>query len=139
MSILVILEQRAKATQSWETLAAGQQLAAQMGMTLQAAVMGSDGIASCGGGKEAIKVWSVKHALLAYYTADGFTAACEQLIKKAKAAVVLFPHTYQVRDFAPKLATRFSQVFISDVISVRPERRFVEAASFESIRRTIRR
>ena len=35
--------------------------------------------------------------------------------------IVLFPHTYQVRDFAPKLATRFDQVLISDVIAVRFE------------------
>ena len=32
---------------------------------------------------------------------------------------MVFPHTYQVRDFAPKLATRFHQVLVSDVISVR--------------------
>ena len=30
----------------------------------------------------------------------------------------MFPHTYQVRDFAPKLATRFNQVLVSDIISV---------------------
>jgi electron transfer flavoprotein alpha subunit len=35
--------------------------------------------------------------------------------------LVLFPHTYQVRDFAPKLATRFQQVLVSDVISARFE------------------
>jgi electron transfer flavoprotein alpha subunit len=32
--------------------------------------------------------------------------------------VVLFPHTYQVRDFAPKVATRFNSTLISDVVSV---------------------
>jgi electron transfer flavoprotein alpha subunit len=31
---------------------------------------------------------------------------------------VLFPHTYQVRDFAPALATRFQQVLVSDVIAI---------------------
>ena len=36
-----------------------------------------------------------------------------------ESTLVLFPHTYQVRDFAPKLATRFSQVLISDVIAVK--------------------
>jgi electron transfer flavoprotein alpha subunit len=39
------------------------------------------------------------------------------LIKKTQPKVVLFPHTYQVRDFAPKLATRFSQVLVSDAIA----------------------
>jgi electron transfer flavoprotein alpha subunit len=36
-------------------------------------------------------------------------------------SLVLFPHTYQVRDFAPKLATRFNQVLISDVVGYRVE------------------
>ena len=48
-----------------------------------------------------------------------YTAALEQLIRKAQPAFVLFPHTYQVRDFAPKLATRFNQALISDVIAIR--------------------
>ena len=30
-----------------------------------------------------------------------------------------FPHTYQVRDFAPRLATRFDQMLIADVIGFR--------------------
>jgi electron transfer flavoprotein alpha subunit len=59
--------------------------------------------------------------LLASYTADGYTSALEQLIRKAGPSIVLFPHTYQVRDFAPKLATRFNQVLISDTIGFRVE------------------
>jgi electron transfer flavoprotein alpha subunit len=35
--------------------------------------------------------------------------------------LVLFPHTYQVRDFAPGLATRFEQTLIADVIATRLE------------------
>ena len=49
----------------------------------------------------------------------GRTTALEQLVRKVQPALVLFPHTYQVRDFAPKLATRFGQVLISDVIGIR--------------------
>ena len=62
------------------------------------------------------RVYSVNHELLAQYTADGYAAALEQLIRKVNPSLVLFPHTYQVRDFAPKLATRFNQVLISDVV-----------------------
>ncbi len=61
----------------------------------------------------------MEHDLLDSYTADGYTAALEQLIRKTQPKLVLFPHTYQVRDFAPKLATRFSQVLVSDVIAAR--------------------
>jgi len=71
--------------------------------------------------KKVAKVFAVEHELLKDYTADGYTAAIEELVRKVSPKIVLFPHTYQVRDFAPKLATRFDQVLISDVIAVRFE------------------
>jgi electron transfer flavoprotein alpha subunit len=108
---------------SWETLAAGQQLAAQIGQTVSAAVVGQ-GIGALAGelaGKKLERVYAVEHPLLAAYTADGFTAALEQLIRKVGPSIVLFPHTYQVRDFAPKLATRFDKVLVSDAVGLRVE------------------
>ncbi|MBZ5607789.1 MAG: electron transfer flavoprotein subunit alpha/FixB family protein [Acidobacteriia bacterium] len=121
--VLVIMEQRGGAwnRMSWETLAAGQQLAAQTGQTASTAVAGQ-GIGALAGElarKKLERVYAVDHALLGAYTADGYTAALEQLIRKASPSLVLFPHTYQVRDFAPKLATRFGQVLISDTIGFR--------------------
>ena len=76
--------------------------------------------------------WSI--ALLATYTADGFTAALEQLIRKFNPSIVLFPHTYQVRDFAPKLATRFNQVLVSDASASawNPARPFSFASFFRA-------
>jgi electron transfer flavoprotein alpha subunit len=65
------------------------------------------------------KVFALEHALLEHYTADGYTAALAELIKAEQPVLVIFPHTYQVRDFAPKLATRFAQVLISDVTQVK--------------------
>lgn len=103
---------------SWETLAAGQQLAAQTGQTVSAAVVGQAGELV---NKKLDRVYTVEHALLSTYTADGFTAALEQLIRKIDPSIVLFPHTYQVRDFAPKLATRFNQVLVSDAVGFRVE------------------
>jgi electron transfer flavoprotein alpha subunit len=130
VSVLVILEQQGGQwhRMSWETLAAGQELAAALGQPVEAAVVGK-GIGALAGEaatKKLAKVWAVEHELLASYTPDGYAAALEQLIKaeliqKAAPTLVLFPHTYQTRDFAPKLATRFSQVLISDVIAVRSE------------------
>jgi len=38
-----------------------------------------------------------------------------------KPTLVLFPHTYQVRDFLPKLATAVDRVAVSDVVSHRVE------------------
>lgn len=61
----------------------------------------------------------VQHDVLASYTADAFTAALAQLIESASPRLVLFPHTYQVRDYGPKLAARLSRPFVSDVIRLR--------------------
>ena len=55
------------------------------------------------------------------YTADGAASAVEQVIRRMEPAVVVFPHTYQVRDFAAKLATRFGRALVSDVIGFRVE------------------
>jgi electron transfer flavoprotein alpha subunit len=120
MSVLVVMERRGADwhRMSWETLAAGQQLAVQIGQSASAAVIGEAGELT---GKKLDRVYTIQHDLLATYTADGFTAALEQLIRKISPSIVLFPHTYQVRDFAPKLATRFDKVLISDAIGLRVE------------------
>jgi electron transfer flavoprotein alpha subunit len=118
--VLVVMEQRSGEWRrmSWETLAAGQQLSAKIGLTISAAVVGQAGELA---GKKLDRIYTIEHELLATYTADGYTAALEQLIRKINPSIVLFPHTYQVRDFAPKLATRFDKVLISDAIGLRVE------------------
>lgn len=125
MSVLAILEQQGGKWRpmSWETLAAAQQLATALNTDLEMAVAGS-GIAPLAveaAQKKASKVYAVEHELLASYTADGYTAAFEALIRKLNPALVLLPHTYQTRDFAPKLAARLERVLISDVIAARIE------------------
>ncbi|HMF53139.1 MAG TPA: hypothetical protein VK593_02235, partial [Edaphobacter sp.] len=120
--VLVVMEQRGGTwnRMSFEALAAGQQLAAKLGGECSAAVVGAgvEGLASEIAAKKLAKAYTVQHDLLGAYTADGYVAALEQLMKEASPNYVLLPHTYQVRDFAPALATRFKQVLISDVIAI---------------------
>lgn len=120
--VLVVLEQRAGVwnRMSFEALAAGQALAANLGVETAAAVLGEGvaGLAAELGAKKLAKVYSVEHPLLKEYSADGYVAALEQVVKQVAPAYVVFPHTYQVRDFAPALATRFQQVLLSDVIAI---------------------
>jgi electron transfer flavoprotein alpha subunit len=101
---------------SLETVAAAQ----SMGMPVSAAIAG-EGIAALAAQLPVDKVYAIDHALLKQYTPDGYTAALEQLIRAVQPGYVLFPHTYQVRDFAPKLATRFNQVLVSDVVEIRAQ------------------
>jgi electron transfer flavoprotein alpha subunit len=123
--VLVVLEHRGGAynRMSWEALAAGQQIAAASGQPLSAAIVGSDleVLNSELASKKLDKGYRVEHALLKNYTADGYVSALEQLIKKLEPSYVIFPHTYQVRDFAPRLATRFGQVLLADLVGLRKD------------------
>jgi electron transfer flavoprotein alpha subunit len=121
MSVLAVLEQREGVwnRMSFETLAAAQQFGSELNLPVHAAVIGSNttGLAD----KKLDQIFVVEHELLHAYTADGYSIALRQLIEKTGATLVVFPHTYQVRDFAPKLATSFRKVLVSDVIGHRIE------------------
>jgi electron transfer flavoprotein alpha subunit len=121
--ILVVLEHRGEWNRlSWEALAAGDALAAELHQPLMAAAVSGAGVDLAGMTKQnVVKAYAVQHERLAPYTADGFTAALEQLIRRLDPSFVIFPHSYQVRDFAPRLATRFDQTLIADVIGFHAE------------------
>jgi electron transfer flavoprotein alpha subunit len=113
--VLVILERRGDgwSRMSWEALAAGGILAARDNQPLSVAVVGNaDGLIA----GPAARCYTVKHELLQRYTADGYTIALEQLVREVDPAYVIFPHTYQARDFAPRLAARFGETLIADVV-----------------------
>jgi electron transfer flavoprotein alpha subunit len=120
--IWVVLEERDGHVSriSWEAVAAGQKLAALTGLAVNAAVVGAqtEALAAEVAAKAVSKVARVEHPLLAAYTADGFTLALQQLFENEKPTHVVFPHTYQVRDYAPALAARLGQALIGDVIAI---------------------
>ena len=123
MSILAVMEQRGGSwnRMSFETLAAAQQFAQELNTTASAAVLGDavDPLAAELAAKQLEKVYAVEHELLKDYTPEGYSLALRQLIEQVKPTLVLFPHTYQVRDFLPKLATSLGKVAVSDVVSHR--------------------
>lgn len=120
--ILVVMEQRQGRIGriSWEALSAAQRLATQLGKSVSTVVVGSEtnSLADEIAAWPLNKVVRVEHPLLANYTADGFSLALQQLIEEARPSHVVFPHTYQVRDYAPALAARFGQVLIGDVVDI---------------------
>jgi electron transfer flavoprotein alpha subunit len=124
-TILVVVEQREGKLNrvSWETVAAGQAIAAETGWNLEAAVLGSD-VGSVAGevaGKKVSKVYDLKSAALNPYTPDAFSAGLKQFLSTAQPCLVLMPHTYQVRDFVPKVATAMQRAVISDCIGFRKD------------------
>jgi electron transfer flavoprotein alpha subunit len=120
-SILVVVEQREGKLNrvSWETITAGQAIASQTGWTLEAAVVGASALASEVAAKKVAKVYAVDSPKLEPYTPDAFTAGLKQFIAAQQPKLVLMPHTYQVRDFIPKLATTLGRTVISDCIGFR--------------------
>ncbi|MGH9687885.1 MAG: electron transfer flavoprotein subunit alpha/FixB family protein [Candidatus Acidiferrales bacterium] len=125
MKILPITEQHDAQWNrvSFETLAAAQQIAEQTGGSISAVVIGK-GVAALAdelAGYQLGEVLLVEHDLLGKYTPDGFSLALRQVIESAKPDLVLLPHTYQVRDFAPKLAASMEKGLIGDCIGYRQE------------------
>jgi electron transfer flavoprotein alpha subunit len=124
-TILVVVEQREGKLNrvSWETLTAGQALAAETGWSLEAAVVGKgvSGIANEVASKKVAKVYDIESDKLEPYTPDAFVAALKQFLGSHPAQIVLMPHTYQVRDFVPKLATAMGRSAISDCIGFKKE------------------
>jgi electron transfer flavoprotein alpha subunit len=125
MKILVITEQRQGKwnNTSFETLVAAQQIAADTGSTISALVLGkaAGNFAEDLAGKNITEALLVEHDLLEAYTPDGYCLALSQVIESAKPDLVLFPHTYQVRDFAPKLAAMLGKGMIADCVGFRKD------------------
>jgi electron transfer flavoprotein alpha subunit len=123
--ILVVVEQREGKLNrvSFETLAGAQALAKETGWTVEAAVVG-DGIASVAAeiAKTAVaKVYAIEDKALEPYTPDGFVTALTAFIEANGPKLVLLPHTYQVRDFAPRLAASLGVVLVSDAVGYKFE------------------
>jgi electron transfer flavoprotein alpha subunit len=123
--ILVFAEQQSgKVTRpTWEAVAAGQKIAADTGGTVTLAVLGS-GVSSLApelAAVDAAGVLAVESPALAEYTPDGYALALAGVIRSRQPQYLVFSHTYQVRDFAPKLAAALGAGFISDCLGYRSE------------------
>lgn len=124
MSVLAVFEQRGGKwnRQSFEALTAARRIAEFTGDEVAAVVIGS-GIEALSAEARTYpvnKVILLEDPLLADYTPDAWTAALEQLLRSTNPRAAVFPHSYQVRDFGPKLATRLGLSFVSDVVDIKP-------------------
>ncbi|HEY2149260.1 MAG TPA: electron transfer flavoprotein subunit alpha/FixB family protein [Vicinamibacterales bacterium] len=122
--ILVIAEQRGGTLNrtTWETIVAAQQLASSTSLPVAVLVAGANvgSVAAELSAAQVGEVLTVEHAALEPYTPDGFTAALQDAIAQLAPAYVLLPHTYQTRDFAPKLAARMDRALLTDVTAIKP-------------------
>jgi electron transfer flavoprotein alpha subunit len=125
MKILLITEQREGKWNkvSFEALAAAQQIAKEANGTVSGAMIGQ-GVAALAdelATYQLEEVILVENPLLEKYTPDGYSIALKQVIEQVKPDLAILPHTYQVRDFAPKLAASMSKGMIGDCVGYRQE------------------
>lgn len=129
MKILIVTEQREGKFNkvSFEAITAAQQMGIpseeNVGAELIGVVIGK-GVADLAAnlvGYQLNEILLVEHDLLEKYTPDGFTHALRQVIAATAPDFVVMPHTYQVRDFAPKLAASMGKGMIGDCIGHRFE------------------
>ena len=125
MSILIVGEQREGVLNNMtlEAVAAAQQMGADLNVPVYAALFGkgAEQAAAALASSKLERVHVIEHDLLADYTPDAAAIAVRQLIEQHHPKIVIFPHTYQVRDYVPKLATSMGRVLVSDVVSHRVE------------------
>lgn len=120
--VLLVAEQRQGELNpaSLETLVAAQRIAAAGGAELVMALPGASAadVLAPVAAYQVDRLLAVEHAALDPYGPDAYTAAVEALVRDLQPDWVLFPHTYQVRDYAPCVAARFGSSLISDCVGV---------------------
>lgn len=118
--ILVFIEHRNGVLNktSLEAVAAAQLLGSALQEPVTAVVLGSDASALAQeiAAFDVARVINAGNKHLAEYTPDGYSDAMERIVRQLDPHLVVMPHTYLVRDFAPKLAARFGKSLISDCI-----------------------
>lgn len=118
--ILVFIEHRDGVLNktSLEAVAAAQSLGSQLQQPVTAVLLGADPgtLAQEIAVYDLAKVVKAVNPKLADYTPDGYSDGLERVVRQLDPQLVVMPHTYLVRDFAPKLAARFGKSLISDCI-----------------------
>jgi len=124
-SILVVAEQREGKLNrvSYETIAAAQAISKDTGWPVEVVLAGNGiaGLAQELAQKAVAKVYALESPALEAYTSDAYVYALKQFISGKQPKLVLFPHTYQVRDFAPRLALALDRTLISDSVGYKHE------------------
>ncbi|MEP6923605.1 MAG: electron transfer flavoprotein subunit alpha/FixB family protein [Pyrinomonadaceae bacterium] len=125
-NILVFIEHKNATLNktSLEAVVAAQTLGKELGLSVSAVIPASANVgelASQIAGYDLEKVMVANNDALSIYTPDGYTNAFEAVIKTTNPQFVIAAHTYQVRDFFPKLAARFGKEMVGDCIRYKTE------------------
>ena len=104
---------------SLEALSGARQLATATGHTLQAALFGPGDPPEELAGADIVEIIQLPNAELADYSPDYYVAAAAALIAAEQPELLVTGHTYEIRDWLPRLAARLGRPLVSDCIGVR--------------------
>lgn len=118
--VLLFIEQRDAVLNrtSIEAMVAAQRIASEMQGTVSAVVLGSgvSEVAAAVATRKLEAVYTVEDPKLREYNPDCYAEALRQVIDKLGPRFVVFSHTYQVRDFVPRLATMLRKPLVCDCV-----------------------
>ena len=118
MDNLVVLEDNRGSLHrmSKEAIAGAQTL----GGTVAALAIGENAQAMANelSGVKLSEVITVDHELVSTYNADGYTEVVTQVAKAESPNLILTGHSYQTRDFMPRVSAKLDIPFIPDIISM---------------------
>ncbi len=118
MDILVVLEDNRGSLHrmSKEAIAGAQ----KMGGSISALAIGPNGdaLAEELSGVDLVEVITVSHDLVSSYNADGYSEVVKQVIESESPKTIVAGHSYQTRDFMPRVSAKLDIPFIPDIISM---------------------
>jgi electron transfer flavoprotein alpha subunit len=108
---------------SLEAVTAAQAIGKDLGLPVTAVILCDKDcpLAQDIAGYAVEKVILAKNDKLNVYTPDGYADAWTEVIKATNPQYVVMSHTYQVRDFAPKVAARLGREVVGDCIRYKAE------------------
>jgi electron transfer flavoprotein alpha subunit len=91
-----------------------------MGGSISALAIGANADAMVGelSGVDITEVITINHDLVSSYNADGYSDVVSQVIKSESPKTIVAGHSYQTRDFMPRVSAKLDIPFIPDIISM---------------------
>ena len=122
MNILVVLEDNNGAIHrmSLEAIVAAQKISSKLKSKITVLAMGrnAEALALEASKYELNEILKINSSSLISYSSDGYAIAIEQIILEHDFKYVLFGHTYQVRDYVPKISAKLMRPFLADNIKM---------------------
>ena len=118
MNILVVIEDSRGSMHrmSKEAIVAAQKI----GGNITALVIGdnADAISEELSSIDIERTLVVKHDLVSFYNSDGYAEVVTQVIKSMNPSTIIIGHTYQTRDFMPRVSAKLDIPFIPDIVGL---------------------